>query len=271
MKVVWGIVVGFLVTVITTTVCDLVSEELRSRLDRVPYVVIHVAIRRLPDDVRQSVGNEWLAELHHIVRHAKGRPITRLLSATRYALGLLYKARRIGRELKAVRTGAVPASQNVVNGLWTFRRIAIMGVTSVAAVGIGSAVIEAIIGSWLVTAPSITTDSSSFIRETFPDGSPVRINEQFTKTWELRNTGSVVWRDRYLTRQAPGGALDLCSSPSRVPIPTTLPGQDIEISVPVTAPSLPGSCRVDWKMTDANGKPFFPGITSLFFLVNVTQ
>jgi acetyl-CoA synthetase len=121
MKVVWEVVLGFLVAVITTTVRALVSEELRSRLDRVPHAVLHVAIRRVSADVRQSVGDEWLAELHHIVANAKGRPIARLLSTTRYALGLLYKARRIGRELKAVRTGASPASQESTGDLWADR------------------------------------------------------------------------------------------------------------------------------------------------------
>jgi hypothetical protein len=269
MKAFWG-VVGFLVTVITTIVCDLASEELRNRLDRVPYVVIYVAIRRLPGDVRRSVGNEWLAELHHIARCAKGRPITRFLSAIRYALGLLYKARRIGRELKAVRTGPLPAPQNAVNSLWAFRRIAIAGVASVAVAGIGSVAIEMIIGSWLVAAPPITTDSSLFIADvTIPDGAFIRINERFIKTWEIRNAGSVVWRDRYLTRQALPGTSDNLSSPSRVPIPTTVPGQDVEISVPFTAPRLPGSYRINWKITDANGNKLFPNSSAIYMIVNV--
>ena len=106
MKVVWGAIAGFIMTIISMTVGALVSEELRSRLDRMPHAVLRLAIRRLPVETRQSVGNEWQAELHHILRHAESRPITRLLKATPYTFGLLRKARRVGRELKSVRTGA---------------------------------------------------------------------------------------------------------------------------------------------------------------------
>lgn len=115
--------------------------------------------------------------------------------------------------------------------------------------------------------PLIPGDDSDFVVDvTFPDGEPVRVNERFTKTWEIRNAGSVVWRDRYLTRQTPQDP-DLCASPSRVPIPLTQPGHNVQISVPLTAPSLPGSCRIDWKMTDANGTTFFPNDSKGIYLI----
>jgi hypothetical protein len=161
MKVVWGIV-GFFVAVITTTVCDLVSEELRSRLDRVPYAVLHAAIRRLPVEVRQSAGDEWLAELHHIVRHAEGRPIARLLTATRYALGLLRTARRIGRELKVVRTDSLSDLQKPAGGLGAFQRIALAGTASIAVSGIGIAAVETVSGYLLANPASITAGSAVF-------------------------------------------------------------------------------------------------------------
>ena len=101
-------------------------------------------------------------------------------------------------------------------------------------------------------------DDSDFVKDvTFPDGSPVRVDQQFTKTWEIRNLGSAPWQDRYLTRQTAEDT-DLCASPSRVPIRLTQPGQNVQISVTITAPSFPGSCHLDWKMTDANGNEFSP-------------
>jgi hypothetical protein len=118
--------------------------------------------------------------------------------------------------------------------------------------------------------PLIPGDDSDFVGDvTFPDGSPVHVNERFTKIWEIRNAGSVPWQDRYLVRQTPQDQ-DLCSSPQRVPVPLTQPHHNVQISVPLTAPSLPGSCRIDWKMTDANGTKFFPNESKgLYMTVNV--
>lgn len=69
-----GGIVDFLVTLVVTIVGGLVSEELRSRLDRMPYAVLRVAIRRLPVELRQSVGDEWLAELHPFCTIPKTSP-----------------------------------------------------------------------------------------------------------------------------------------------------------------------------------------------------
>jgi hypothetical protein len=41
-------------------------------------------------------------------------------------------------------------------------------------------------------------DDSVFERDvTYPDGTVVPAGERFDKTWRIRNTGSVHWRDRY--------------------------------------------------------------------------
>lgn len=151
MTVNWGIwgIVGFLIALIVATVGDLVSEELRGRLDRMPYAVLRLAIRRLPAEIRQSVGDEWRAELHHILHRAKGLPITRFASGIPYALGLLRTARRIGRELKAVRT---VTSHRPASGLSSFRRVALVGgmtVSFATTVGVGST-IEATIGGGII-------------------------------------------------------------------------------------------------------------------------
>lgn len=152
----WGII-GFLIVLVVTTVGDLVSEELRGRLDRMPYAVLRVAIRRLPAELRQSVGNEWLAELHHILHHAKGLPLTRLVSAVPFALGLLRTARRIGRELGAVRTGAVPTSQKPAGGLLALRRIAIVGSITVSLTSVGITATDGLLGVGISIAPVLLT------------------------------------------------------------------------------------------------------------------
>jgi transcriptional regulator with XRE-family HTH domain len=113
-------------------------------------------------------------------------------------------------------------------------------------------------------------DSTLFIKDvTIPDGTSIPINTTFEKIWRVKNTGKVVWKDRYLQRMTPATSL-ICSSPSRVPIPETKPGEVIDIAVTFTTPYLPGSCRTDWKTTDKDGNVYFPDMHGLYSIVVVT-
>jgi len=116
----------------------------------------------------------------------------------------------------------------------------------------------------------IAGDQATFIRDvTFPDNSTVRPGQQFTKKWELKNTGAVRWIDRYLI---PGGlSTGNCSYPARIRIPATDPGHTVVISVPVTAASTPGLCYVTWKMASASGDLYFPGYLGIWFEVKVSK
>jgi hypothetical protein len=119
--------------------------------------------------------------------------------------------------------------------------------------------------------PLVPCDDSRFVADvTIPDGMTVRAGQSFVKTWEIENIGLVPWQGRFIQRQGVLSGQGLCSSPSRVPVPTTMPGQDALITVTFTAPNLPGSCRVDWKMTDKDGRFFFPNLGSLYVIVNVS-
>ncbi|GDY33541.1 NBR1-Ig-like domain-containing protein [Gandjariella thermophila] len=106
---------------------------------------------------------------------------------------------------------------------------------------------------------------------TYPDGSTVWVNQRFTKTWRLTNTGTVSWHGRFLQRQAPLDGLDVCHSAARVPVPDTAPGASVLVSVPVQAPGTPGTCQVFWKMVDAQGRLFLPQYSGIFFKVTVVD
>jgi hypothetical protein len=69
---------------------DLLSEEVRHRLDRIPLQLARLACRRLPEPVRTDRADEWVAELSAILarRGATKLPITRLALGVRFALGL---------------------------------------------------------------------------------------------------------------------------------------------------------------------------------------
>jgi hypothetical protein len=79
----------------------LVSEEVRGRLDRVPFAVLRLARTRLPAGLRERVHDqEWVPELEHILEHAELLPLTRLVTGLRYAAGLLVHAGTIAGALQ---------------------------------------------------------------------------------------------------------------------------------------------------------------------------
>jgi len=118
---------------------------------------------------------------------------------------------------------------------------------------------------------TIADDRTLFIKDvTIPDGTSIAVNTEFVKTWRVKNIGKVAWKNRYLKRITPASTL-LCSSPSMVPIPETLPGEIVDISVTFVTPHLPGSCRTDWKTADDRGNLFFPDMHGLYSIVVVTE
>ncbi|SDM80333.1 NBR1-Ig-like domain-containing protein [Allokutzneria albata] len=91
----------------------------------------------------------------------------------------------------------------------------------------------------------------------YPNGALVRPGTDIVKIWELVNVGTATWTDRYLVRidpVQPGG----CSSPERVPIAMTRPGQSVLVAAPFHVPDRLGQCVVRWKMATADGTLFFP-------------
>ncbi|UQU65086.1 hypothetical protein COUCH_01645 [Couchioplanes caeruleus] len=117
----------------------------------------------------------------------------------------------------------------------------------------------------------IPGDASRFVADvTIPDGTRVKVNSHFVKVWALANVGTVDWHNRFLERMNPTADGDGCRVPDRVAIGDTPPGEQVMISVPVTAPKRPGKCWVSWKMVDEHGRPFFPSRRPVYFMVTVT-
>jgi Domain of unknown function (DUF4407) len=93
-------VLGILGSLAMTAFGDMVSEEVRDRLDRVPHAILRLAARQLDADERVSVyKDEWLPELTYILKGDEARPITRLIIGINYAIGILVNTRRITRHL----------------------------------------------------------------------------------------------------------------------------------------------------------------------------
>lgn len=94
-----------------TALGDMVSEEVRDRLDHLPHAILRLAARRLGPDQRAVVyEDEWMPELTYILKGDEARPITRLYHGTRFALGIFASARRIERDLPNPQESIIQAS-----------------------------------------------------------------------------------------------------------------------------------------------------------------
>ena len=104
-------VLGFFAAVVLGIFRDLVSQELKGRLDLLPHFILLLAATQLNETQYDSIyKEEWLPELEFILKEAEGLPITRCITGTKYSLGLLISARRIARQLNR-ELGSSPAEQ----------------------------------------------------------------------------------------------------------------------------------------------------------------
>jgi hypothetical protein len=138
-------VLGVLAAVVGLVVGDMVSKEIRARLDMVPHRVITLAARRSPTEIRDELQEEWSGELHEILRGSEALPVTRLCKGMWYAIGLLFVAPKIGRSLLGKpstvtalrhRAGAWPSALSkaaVLQGRW-FSFLSVLGFSSLGSV-----------------------------------------------------------------------------------------------------------------------------------------
>jgi transcriptional regulator with XRE-family HTH domain len=94
-------------------------------------------------------------------------------------------------------------------------------------------------------------DEARFVSETPPDGSTIPCGATFTKTWTIRNSGSVPWRGRRLRRIGATVGPWTLASERFTPIPDTEPGETVSISVEIKTPHMETAAVAQWKMVDA--------------------
>jgi hypothetical protein len=96
-----------LLAVLAAALLELLKDEVRGQIERIPYGLLRLARARVPAELRESLyDREWLPELRHILEGADRLPLTCLLRGIRYALGILGAARVIADELGCVRGAA---------------------------------------------------------------------------------------------------------------------------------------------------------------------
>jgi uncharacterized protein YkwD len=97
---------------------------------------------------------------------------------------------------------------------------------------------------------------------TIPDNTQVTAGEAFTKTWRFKNTGTCHWKD-YTINFLTG---DRMGAPDSAPIPDTLAGSSVDVSLDLTAPTADGSYSAYFTLKDAEGESIDVGTEKTFWL-----
>jgi hypothetical protein len=99
------------------------------------------------------------------------------------------------------------------------------------------------------------TDRLEFVADlTVPDGTVFAPGEKFTKTWRLKNSGTSTWTTAYALVFSSGEQMGGAAS---TPLPAQVPpGQTVDLSVQLTAPSAAGSYTGFWLLRNAAGTNF---------------
>ncbi|MBI3738817.1 MAG: hypothetical protein HY258_07205 [Chloroflexi bacterium] len=110
-------------------------------------------------------------------------------------------------------------------------------------------------GTPSVTPSPAACDRAQFIADvTVPDGTVFAPNAPFLKTWRLKNVGTCTWTTSYALTFDTG---DKMGGPDSANLSSSVaPGQTVDVSVNLTAPSSAGSYRGYWKFRNAGGVPF---------------
>jgi len=107
--------------------------------------------------------------------------------------------------------------------------------------------------------PTIPTgpsgDRAVFVSDpTIPDGSVIAPGAAFRKTWKLQNGGTTTWTTSYTLGFISGDQMGTITS---VPLTQTVsPGQQVDVSVDMVAPTAVGTYQGYWKMKNASGQLF---------------
>ena len=119
--------------------------------------------------------------------------------------------------------------------------------------------------------PSVPCLYAGFVKDvTVPDGSSFTPNVSFTKTWELLNKGTCTWTTGFSLVFSSGDAMN---GPASVAFDKEIkPGQTVDLSIKLFAPSAAGSYAGYYKLRDDKGVTFglgADGSNTFYVKINV--
>ena len=95
---------------------------------------------------------------------------------------------------------------------------------------------------------------AQFVSETIPDGTVLLVEQDFVKTWRLKNTGTCTWNTNYQVFFAEG---DKMGGPSSKSIGQLVkPGEMVDITLDLKVPADTGIYKGYWKVRDDQGITF---------------
>lgn len=115
-------------------------------------------------------------------------------------------------------------------------------------------------------------DVAGFVSDvTIPDGAAVAPGTTFTKTWRIKNDGTCTWNPNYKIVYYSGERLN--TNPNYpLTAANVAPGESIEISIDMVAPTTPGNYTSNWILQNASGQYFGigsgGGVLYVQFVVN---
>jgi len=105
-------------------------------------------------------------------------------------------------------------------------------------------------------------DNASLITETIPDFSEIAPGAQFVKTWKIKNTGPSIWNTNYRLAYGWGGeGTDWKTAPPAYLTKAVNPGEEIDVSMTLSAPVNTGQYGAHFKMQNDKGYYFGTDLT----------
>ncbi|MHB8819444.1 MAG: NBR1-Ig-like domain-containing protein [Bellilinea sp.] len=122
--------------------------------------------------------------------------------------------------------------------------------------------VNTVVVSTATTAPTATKtsiplpcNSAGFVKDvSIPDNTELAAGAKFTKTWRLVNSGTCTWTTDYDVVFSEGSAM---GAPASVALKGSVrPGETVDISVDMVAPSTGGTYKGTWVLRDGSDKLF---------------
>ncbi len=106
------------------------------------------------------------------------------------------------------------------------------------------------------TTVQIPCDRAGFVKDvTINDGTKVKAGEVFNKTWRLRNDGSCPWTSAYAVVFDHGDQMGATMA-INFTAADIAPGQSVDVTVTLTAPTKPGTYQGFFLLKNASGRKF---------------
>ena len=112
--------------------------------------------------------------------------------------------------------------------------------------------------------PTDCVDKAVLMKDvTILDGTRMKGGQSFTKTWQLKNMGTCPWDASYSLVFLAG---DRMGAPDSVPVNVTLPGETVDVSVELTAPTANGNYTGVFGLRNPFGQAVPIGLSDNFWV-----